>query len=412
MLTRRGIEANLEKYGVVVNMKSLKSIKGMQQLAGQITGLDRFLSRSTEKDTPIFQCLRKAKQFKRIDECETDFQELKTILASPHLNKRSKRNNRPGDRWGPTPSIFCQQGAETHYQKIDKAALVVIITNRKLRSYFNSHPIVVKINLPIKQILRKPDLAGRISVGRLNYPNLTSPLKERGISKLRCWQISSTSFPGSKIKKSSRSKGRGAKAEEQRRELTLSVDGSSNQKGSGAGIILEGQRGTSNNQVEYEALLVGMRLAKEVGAKVLIAKSDSQLTIPQLSKGSCWFMSLAIIQEALSHPTIEVAKDPTINFPEEDQVLGDRQEAKKVRREALKYMLVIGQLYKQGFSYPLLKCLGEDEVEHTIREVHKGACGTHIKGRALVGKITQAGFYWPTLKKDCLAFVKKCDKCQ
>ncbi|XP_052171502.1 uncharacterized protein LOC127787482 [Diospyros lotus] len=72
---------------------------------------------------------------------------------------------------------------------------------------------------------------------------------------------------------------------------TLSVDGASNIKGSGAGIILEGPDGllieqslrfnfrTSNNQAEYEALIVGLGLAKEVGATKLIARNDSQLVI-------------------------------------------------------------------------------------------------------------------------------------
>ena len=74
----------------------------------------------------------------------------------------------------------------------------------------------------------------------------------------------------------------------------LSVDGSSNQQGSEVGVILEGPNGllieqalrfafkASNNQAEYEALIVGMLLAKEMGAKGLLAKSDSLLVIDQV----------------------------------------------------------------------------------------------------------------------------------
>lgn len=62
-----------------------------------------------------------------------------------------------------------------------------------------------------------------------------------------------------------------------------------NIKGSGAGAILEGPNDllieqslrfefkASNNQAEYEALIVGMNLAKEMGADNLMARSDSQL---------------------------------------------------------------------------------------------------------------------------------------
>jgi len=39
----------------------------------------------------------------------------------------------------------------------------------------------------------------------------------------------------------------------------------------------------SNNQAEYEALIAGMLLAKEMGAKGLLAKSDSLLVIGQVT---------------------------------------------------------------------------------------------------------------------------------
>ena len=41
----------------------------------------------------------------------------------------------------------------------------------------------------------------------------------------------------------------------------------------------------SNNQAEYEALIVGMLLAKEMGAQSLLAKSDSQLVTGQVTGG-------------------------------------------------------------------------------------------------------------------------------
>jgi len=67
------------------------------------------------------------------------------------------------------------------------------------------------------------------------------------------------------------------------------VDGAPNIKGSRTWVILEVLDGvlveqflnfslkTSNNQAEYEVLLVGMRLAKDMGAKNFVVRSDSQL---------------------------------------------------------------------------------------------------------------------------------------
>jgi len=73
------------------------------------------------------------------------------------------------------------------------------------------------------------------------------------------------------------------------------MDGSSNEKGSGAGIILEGpgdltleqsirfEFKTSNNQAEYEALIAGLRLARDIGVRNLRCKTDSQLVTSQMN---------------------------------------------------------------------------------------------------------------------------------
>ena len=77
-------------------------------------------------------------------------------------------------------------------------------------------------------------------------------------------------------------------------EWTIYVDGSSNIKGCGAGVILENSEGlaveyslrfdfpTSNNQAEYEACLAGIRMAKELGANAITICSDSKLVVSQI----------------------------------------------------------------------------------------------------------------------------------
>jgi len=78
-------------------------------------------------------------------------------------------------------------------------------------------------------------------------------------------------------------------------QWVLWVDGSSNQQGSGAGVVLEGPNGllieqalrfafkANNNQAEYEALIAGMLLANDIGARSLLSKSDSQLVTGQVT---------------------------------------------------------------------------------------------------------------------------------
>jgi len=110
------------------------------------------------------------------------------------------------------------------------------------------------------------------------------------------------------------------------------VDGSSNQQGSGAGIILEGPNGflieqalrfafkASNNQVEYEALLVGMLLAKEMGAQSLLVKSDSLLVTGQVTgeyqakdpQMASYLQYVMLLKETF--PTFELSRSPLCGF--------------------------------------------------------------------------------------------------
>ncbi|KAL0313193.1 UNVERIFIED_CONTAM: hypothetical protein Sradi_5718600 [Sesamum radiatum] len=48
-------------------------------------------------------------------------------------------------------------GAEERYDPIEKMALALVTTARRLRPYFLSHPIGVKTNTPLKQTLGKSD---------------------------------------------------------------------------------------------------------------------------------------------------------------------------------------------------------------------------------------------------------------
>ena len=170
------------------------------------------------------------------------------------------------------------QGAETRYQALEKAALAVVFSARRLRHYFHSFTVVVMTNLPIQKVLQKPDVAGRMV---------------RWAVELSEFDIQSE--PRGSIKGQVQLKRGGEQEVEVSSQWLLSVDGSSNQQGSGAGIVLEGPDGilieqalrfafkASNNQAEYEAPIAGMLLAKEMGAQNLLVKSDSQLITGQVS---------------------------------------------------------------------------------------------------------------------------------
>jgi ribonuclease HI len=174
------------------------------------------------------------------------------------------------------------KGAETRYQKIEKLALAVVSTARRLRQYFQGHQIIIKTDYPIKQVLRKPDLAGRMVAWSIELSEYDIMFSPRGSIKSQVLAdfVLELTTPSQE-----------ASAE----PWILSVDGASNLRGSGAGVVLEGPDGVmieqslrfafraSNNQAEYEALIAGMKLAKEMEVTDLRAKSDSQLVTNQVS---------------------------------------------------------------------------------------------------------------------------------
>jgi len=54
------------------------------------------------------------------------------------------------------------QGPKVRYQALEKAALAVVFLARRLRHYFQSFTVVVMTDLPIRKVLQKPDVAGRM----------------------------------------------------------------------------------------------------------------------------------------------------------------------------------------------------------------------------------------------------------
>ena len=57
---QRGIEANLDKIKVKIEIKSPKMVKELQSLTEKVTTLNRFVSRATDKCLPFFKVLKKA----------------------------------------------------------------------------------------------------------------------------------------------------------------------------------------------------------------------------------------------------------------------------------------------------------------------------------------------------------------
>ena len=83
MVSQRGIEANLDKIQVILNMEPQKNVKKVQSLIGQVAALNKFVSKATDKCLPFFKVLKKV--FEWTDECQKAFKDLKVYLTTAPL---------------------------------------------------------------------------------------------------------------------------------------------------------------------------------------------------------------------------------------------------------------------------------------------------------------------------------------
>ena len=87
----------------------------------------------------------------------------------------------------------------------------------------------------------------------------------------------------------------------------------------------------------------------------------------------------------------------------EDGILpAEPEEGKKIKRNAARYTLVDGILFRHRFTHPILTCVSGDECTRIMAELHEGICGSHVGERSLASKVIRAGFFWPIVREDCV----------
>ncbi|XP_031393039.1 uncharacterized protein LOC116204845 [Punica granatum] len=229
----------------------------------------------------------------------------------------------------------------------------------------------------------------------------------------------------------------------------------------------------TNNVAEYEACILGLQAAIDFKVKELEVFGDSMLTIFQKlgqwkTKDAklvlcCGYLEeltenfekisftytprmknqfadtlatltsmVSITKENLIEPLeIEIARslahcdaieaidakpwyEDIKNFLQTSQYppFADRRDRKKLRRLAIHYFLSGETLYRRSFDATLLQCIDEHEARRLTEEVHRGSCGPYMNGLMLAKKLMRLGYYWSTMKTDCVKDVRHCHLCQ
>jgi len=90
----------------------------------------------------------------------------------------------------------------------------------------------------------------------------------------------------------------------------------------------------------------------------------------------------------------------------------DRQRKKKFLSDVKFYLWEDPLLFRVCADNIIRRCIPEEEMESIMYNCHASEYGGHFGGGRTAAKVLECGFYWPTLFKDCHAYVMRCDKCQ
>ena len=118
---------------------------------------------------------------------------------------------------------------------MEKLALALVIASRKLRPYFQSHTIRVLTNYPLRQVLQKPDASGQFLKWAIELSQFDIKFVPRPAIKGQALVDFIVEFTTPEDK---RPKEAPMIPTKKIPKWGLYVNGSSNEGGSGAGLIL------------------------------------------------------------------------------------------------------------------------------------------------------------------------------
>jgi ribonuclease HI len=316
IVSQQGFEANPEKVASLKRMGPIRDLKGVQKVLGCLAALSRFVSQLSEKGLPLYRLLKKHERFSWTVEAQEALNKLKVmlthalILTPPKgdeplylyvtattqvvsavivVERTEEGHALPVQR----PMYYISEvlsETKARYPQIQKLLYAVVLARRKLRHYFEAHPVTVVSSFPLGEIIRNPNAAGRIAKWSVELMGETLAYTPRKAIKSQILvdfivEWTDTQLPPPQI---------------QAECSTLYFDGSVMKTGAGAGLLfvlplrkhmryaVRLHFPTSNNMAKYEALLCGLRIAIETGIKRLDVRRDLQLVIDQVMKNASW----------------------------------------------------------------------------------------------------------------------------
>jgi hypothetical protein len=306
LIHERGIEIGTKSISAIDNIKAPTNKKELQSLISKINFIRRFISNLSERIQPFTPLLKlKADQkFVWEEEQQKTLDNVKHYLKSPPV-LMPPQDKKPFKLYlsaneQDIGSALAQEfegkervayfvsrrllDAETRYSTVERLCLCLCFSCTKLRPYLLTVEctVVCKDDV-VKYMLSLPILKGRIGKWILVLSEFDLTYQSAKVIKGQVMADLVTHHCGSKV------------AVIEPIPWTMLFDGLSCGVGSGIRIVLISPQGISyefsipiektstNNQAEYQAVLKGIKLLREVNVEVTEIFRDSQLVINQLA---------------------------------------------------------------------------------------------------------------------------------
>ncbi|VFQ86055.1 unnamed protein product [Cuscuta campestris] len=352
--------------------------KVVQRLTGRLAALNRFLSKLAQKAHPFFAVIKKKATFEWTPECQEAFEELKRYLTSPQVLSKPE----PGD-------------ILTLYLAIADCAMSTMIVRQERGA---QHPVYyVSKTLRDAELSRSPEASARMTKWAVFISQYNVQFRPRPSIKgqaLADFQVECTAREMTRAQVETRM---------EKDWWIMSIDGSSGSRSCRAGVVLitpekfriyyaiRFQFRVSNNEAEYEALINGEFEAKEERMKryrdlslEMLGRFEFKLEhIPRAQNAEADVLSKLSTEspEYISRlATVEELVTPSLSNNEVIWVSADPPE----------------------WLDRLAKYIEDGEAPENPQEARL------LRMRAP----TYKGYFWPTMRKDCEEYVRKCPTCQ
>nr|XP_025884738.1 uncharacterized protein LOC112940689 [Solanum lycopersicum] len=481
-----------------------KTRKKVMSFLGRLNYISRFIAQSTVVCEPIFKLLKKDAPIKWTEECQTAFDAIKSYLSnppvlvppregSPLLLYLSVSDNAFGCVLGQHDETGKKEKAiyyiskkftpyESRYTLLERTCCALTWLAQKLRHYLSSYTTYLISRMdPLKYIFQKVMPTGKLAKWQMLLSEfdivyvtqkaikaqaladhlVENPVDEEYEPLKMYFHDEEVSFVGEDIS-------------EAYPGWRLFFDGAVNHQGKGVGAVLVSESGQhypmaaklrfncTNNMAEYEACILGLKMAVDINVYELLVIGDSDLLIHQVQGESAvknpkivpyvqyvqnlckrfrkiefrhtpriqneLADALATIASMIKHPDIDYIDPLDIDLKEhpvhcshvESEPDGlpwyldikrylesgaypedaTSNQKKSIRRMAFNFFLNGEVLYRRTLDLGFLRCVDAAEAVRLIEQIHAGVCGTYMNGLTLARKVLRAGYFWMTMENE------------